>query len=250
LEFASYLSTTLVAARDLFLLDRLLLPAHLLVHLETVSVVIDGLPRAHGIKRYFANDSATVAPSNRRFLADRLNGKRIPASRLAATQSVNSRGGKRVRHAHQHTKETKMDLIVTDRESIQRGIIVRSNYVVISIRDPEKQPATVRKQSGLRDVLYLAFHDAEPTEGTPLPPDIVLMTSEHVRQIWEFVKKWEGQIGTIVVHCEQGMSRSPAVAAALCRRYGGDKDAYFRDYQPNRFVYQMMRGRGSTQALP
>jgi hypothetical protein len=51
--------------------------------------------------------------------------------------------------------------VETDREDIEEGVLVRSAYVVISIHDPDKPKAKVRKQSGLRDVLYLAFHDAE-----------------------------------------------------------------------------------------
>ena len=114
-----------------------------------------------------------------------------------------------------------MKIIVTDRESIERGIIVRSSYVVISIRDPEKPKAKVKKQSGLRDVLYLAFHDAEPAAGTILPSSIVLMTPAQAADIWKFVEKWQNNVGTVVVHCEQGMSRSPAVAVAI---------APFKDY--------------------
>jgi hypothetical protein len=42
---------------------------------------------------------------------------------------------------------TNMEFIVTDRASIEHGIRVRSAYVVISIYDPGKREAHVRKQS-------------------------------------------------------------------------------------------------------
>jgi predicted protein tyrosine phosphatase len=95
-------------------------------------------------------------------------------------------------------------------------------------------------QSGLRDVLYLAFDDAEPTTNLTLPPDITLMTAEQAKEIWQFVRQWEAKVGAVVVHCEQGMSRSPAVAAALCKSYGGDEACFFRGYLPNRYVYRLM----------
>jgi predicted protein tyrosine phosphatase len=133
-----------------------------------------------------------------------------------------------------------MKLIVKDRYSIERGILVRSAYVVISIHDPDKQRARIPKQSGLRGVLYLAFHDAEPSERLALPEDIVLMTEDQARQVWEFVRQWEGQVGSVVVHCEQGMSRSPAVAAAIFQAFGGDPQDFFREYQPNQYVYRLM----------
>ena len=133
-----------------------------------------------------------------------------------------------------------MKFIVTDREGIEAGIVVRSAYVVISIHDPDRCPARVRKQSGLRDVLFLAFHDAEPSEGTTLPPEITLMTPEQARELCRFVERHKDDVGAVVVHCEQGMSRSPAVAAALCKLMGGDDGRFWREYQPNPHVYRLV----------
>ncbi len=133
-----------------------------------------------------------------------------------------------------------MNFIVTDRESIERGILVRSNYVVISIRDPDRAAARIPRQAGLKGALRLAFHDAEPAEGIRLPVEIVLMSLRDAERIWRFVRKHEPAVGTVVIHCEQGMSRSPAIAAALCRAYGGDDRKFFRDYQPNAHVLRLM----------
>ena len=133
-----------------------------------------------------------------------------------------------------------MDFIVKDRDSIEHGVLVRSSYVVISIRDPDKRKARVRRQPGLRDVLYPAFRDAEPVTNMTLPADITLMTADHANQIWQFVRKWERQVGAVVVNCEQGMRRSPAVAAALCKGHGGNERCFFREYQPNQHIYKLM----------
>ena len=133
-----------------------------------------------------------------------------------------------------------MKFIVTDREGIEAGIVVRSAYVVISIHDPGKCPAKVRKQGGLRDVLVLAFHDAEPGEGTLPPPGIRLMTADQAQEIRRFVERHKDDVGAVVVHCEQGVSRSPAVAAALCKLMGGDDGRFWREYQPNPHVYRLV----------
>ena len=133
-----------------------------------------------------------------------------------------------------------MRFIVSDRRSIEEGVLVRSSYVVISIHDPDKTKAHVRRQAGLRDTLYLAFHDAEPCANIFLPKQIKIMTEAQARLAWEFVRKWDGKVGVVVVHCEQGMSRSPAVAAALCVGCGGDDSSFFRNHQPNPFVYRLM----------
>ncbi len=136
-----------------------------------------------------------------------------------------------------------MEFIVRDRELVEAGITVRSSYVLISIRDPDKRKVRIPKQVGRRDVLRLAFHDAEPADNFALPENITLMTEDHARLVWSFVTKWEKEVGTVVVHCEQGMSRSPAVAAALCRGMGGDESWFFKEYVPNRYVYRLMLDR-------
>jgi predicted protein tyrosine phosphatase len=129
-----------------------------------------------------------------------------------------------------------MDFIVTDREGIEQGVAVRSRYVVISIRDPDSERPKVKQQSGLRDVLYLIFDDAEP----PANDAVILMTPEQARQVVGFVASHERYVDTVVVHCEQGMSRSPAVAAALCKAMGGDDQQFWRNYSPNVHVYQLV----------
>jgi len=47
----------------------------------------------------------------------------------------------------------------------------------------------------------------------------------------------------MVVHCEAGMSRSPAVAAAIAEHLGDDPLPYFARYTPNAHVFRMLRDR-------
>ena len=74
------------------------------------------------------------------------------------------------------------------------------------------------------------------------------MSPDQAAQIWRFVREHEGQVGTIVVHCEQGMSRSPAVAAALCKAKGGDDARFWRQNQPNPYVYQLVLNASQWEA--
>lgn len=133
-----------------------------------------------------------------------------------------------------------MEIIVADRETIEAGLLVKAAYVVISITDPDKRKARIPKQSGLRGELLLSFHDAEPTERMKLPHDIKLMTENAARQVWQFVAKHRASVGAIVVHCEQGMSRSPAVAAAIAKHMGLDESRFWQEHQPNRYVYSLL----------
>ena len=133
-----------------------------------------------------------------------------------------------------------MEIIVTDRESIEAGIAVRTRYVVISIHDSRSKKPKVRKLTGLKDVLYLKFDDAEPSVHMELPANIKLMTAAHAKAVWDFLALHQKTIGTVVVHCEQGMSRSPAVAAAIAKKLGMDDTRFWDEHQPNRHVYEMM----------
>jgi predicted protein tyrosine phosphatase len=133
-----------------------------------------------------------------------------------------------------------MKFIVAGREEIEQGFVVRTEYVVISIADPGKRRPRIRKPCGFRDVLFLQFHDAMPDDGVEPTEEIVLMTTDHAAAIWEFVNRYRDTVGTIVVHCEQGMSRSPAVAAAISTVLGEPEKRFFREYAPNQYVYELM----------
>ena len=88
-----------------------------------------------------------------------------------------------------------MRIIVADRAEIEAGILVRSTYVVISIHDPAKHPAKVPRQTGLRDVLVLSFHDAEPTAYSTLPPEVKVMTPVQAAKVWDFVDQHRAEVG-------------------------------------------------------
>jgi len=134
-----------------------------------------------------------------------------------------------------------MKILVTDRESIEQGFLIRSSYALISIRDSDASSARVPKSTALRGVLHLAFDDAEPSQTMPLPPEITVMTPAQARQIWRFVGRYQREVGAFVVHCHQGMSRSPAVAAALAIYLGQSDKPFWRDYSPNLHVYRLLR---------
>jgi predicted protein tyrosine phosphatase len=129
-----------------------------------------------------------------------------------------------------------MKFIVTDRQGIEAGVLVRSAYIVVSISDPGSRRPKAKKQSGLRDVLHLTFHDTEP----PTTASMVLMTPKQAGQIVDFVERHQRDVETVVVHCEAGMSRSPAVAAALCKSMGGDDRQFWRNFTPNVYVYKLV----------
>jgi predicted protein tyrosine phosphatase len=137
-----------------------------------------------------------------------------------------------------------LKLIVTDRESIERGFLVRGAYALISIRDPDRRRVKIPRSPLLKATLELAFHDAEPSAGFLLPENIRLMSEEDAAEIWRFVRELPVEVETLVVHCEQGMSRSPAVAAGLSLGLGTDPDFFRKNYQPNAYVLNLVAQSG------
>lgn len=132
-------------------------------------------------------------------------------------------------------------IVIADREKVERGLSIKAGtYALISITDPDKRSISARKSSALRAVLELKFHDAELTGGFTLPPDIKLMTEDDAKQIAEFVLQHRMYVNVMVVHCEQGMSRSPAVGAAIAQALGLDTASYDRDFQPNAYVRRLL----------
>lgn len=140
-----------------------------------------------------------------------------------------------------------MHFVIEGREEIEAGVPVRTSYVIISITDPGKRPARIPRATGFWDILRLQFHDAVPVTGFTLPSEIVLMNEDHAKATWQFVQRWCNEVETIVVHCEQGISRSPAVAAAICKVLGDENVRFFGEYMPNRYIYNLLVWRSASE---
>ena len=94
-------------------------------------------------------------------------------------------------------------------------------------------------------LLQLAFADIEFPRG-----DYILFSEEHAKQIWDFVEKVWDKCELLLVHCLAGVSRSPAVAAAIAKVQYGDDNAYFHLYCPNSLVYRtLLNYKFSTSTL-
>lgn len=71
------------------------------------------------------------------------------------------------------------------------------------------------------------------------------MTEEHGKQIADFVKQVADKVELLVVHCDAGISRSPAVASVVCEKYELldelERIQNARRFSPNLTVRDMMR---------
>ena len=133
-----------------------------------------------------------------------------------------------------------MNFVVVDRFEAEDGVLIRTPHIVISISGPGERRPKIPTSHLCQGILHLKFSDAKPTDNVEAPPEIRLMTRKQARSIWRFVNTYLSNIDTIMTHCHAGISRSPAVAAAICRGLGDDDSRFWREFQPNEYVYELV----------
>lgn len=85
-------------------------------------------------------------------------------------------------------------------------------------------------------LLRLVFDDiTEPDTPRSFTPALAAEILDFVAGIWD-------QADAFLIHCDVGLSRSPAVASALSRIYYGDDGPWFELDFPNRLVYDVLVG--------
>ena len=130
-----------------------------------------------------------------------------------------------------------MYITITDREGIGKGLKMPGPYVIISIHDPHKSPARIRHDPLICGVLTLNFLVAHPIYGSETAEQMKVFTNQEADTIWDFLDKHLSQIEGIVVHCESGTTRSPAIAAAISEALGLDHVKFLKNYDPSMHVY-------------
>jgi predicted protein tyrosine phosphatase len=132
-----------------------------------------------------------------------------------------------------------VELFVYSRSAIAAVRPHDAPHVIISITSHEEDHASLRTNAACRGVLRLSFVDAETPSAHH--PEETLFSTAHAASIWEFVYRHRPQIERILAHCDAGVSRSAAVAAAIARVLNGD-DAEFSSgrYRPSARVYRML----------
>lgn len=114
-------------------------------------------------------------------------------------------------------------------------------YAVISIQDSHTDGfgITFSENQYCKAVLTLKFDDINrPVDGAQI------FTEEMAKQIIRFIRKHK-DVDTLLIHCYAGQSRSRAVGAFAVKFLGGDNSVYFKKYNPNEYVYELL-----LQTLP
>ncbi len=122
------------------------------------------------------------------------------------------------------------------------GMVEKSDqYGLLSIQDSHTDGfgITFSENRYCKAVLTLKFDDIiRPVEGAQI------FTEEMAKQIIRFIRKYK-DVETLLIHCYAGQSRSRAVGAFAVKYLGGDNSVYFKKYNPNEYVYELL-----LQTLP
>ena len=98
------------------------------------------------------------------------------------------------------------------------------------------------------DLLQLRFRDQTAPSARCQAEE--LFSEAHAEQILDFVLANAGRIDWLLVHCEVGASRSPAVAAAVTRIFlAGDYYRFFTRHSPNILVYGRLLAAAQKRGL-
>lgn len=130
-----------------------------------------------------------------------------------------------------------MDFFVYSRGAIEVLPPHEVAHVIVSITTTPDDRAKLPVGKACRGVLRLSFVDAD--EPRPDQPH-TLFDRAQARSILQFVKQHRDAIERIVVHCDAGLSRSPAVAAAIAVCLDQSDEEFFRRYRPNMLVYRTL----------
>lgn len=113
-------------------------------------------------------------------------------------------------------------------------------YIVVSIANADGMHPVLAVSPNRRGLLQVGFDDVVPTRqeyyGSKRP-----MEADHAQEIRAFVEAHLDDVELIVVHCDAGMCRSPAIAAALWRWLENERGPFFEAFRPNEHVYRTMR---------
>jgi predicted protein tyrosine phosphatase len=132
-----------------------------------------------------------------------------------------------------------MEFFVYSRRALEAARPHEVPYIVISITSGPDDVARLQRSDQCRGVLRLSFPDAEAPSGQFTEGD--LFSQSQATQIWDFVLQHQAAVQRIVLHCDAGVSRSPAVAAAVARALGADNAEFFSGrYHPNMRVYRLL----------
>jgi len=117
---------------------------------------------------------------------------------------------------------------------------LEGTIAAISVTDPDEPMVYInipRDPYGEQYICRLQFHDLNQI--CPQLNEVTYFNTEMAREIATFVDV-NKEVDHMVVHCEAGVARSPAIAAAICESMNIPHN-FFRTHIPNTMVFSILR---------
>jgi predicted protein tyrosine phosphatase len=134
---------------------------------------------------------------------------------------------------------TILPIYVYSRNAIEAVAPHEVPHVIISITSSPGDRARLRTNELCLGILRLAFADAEAPG--PAIGEGALFSAHDAARVWDFLTRHVDRLERVVVHCDAGVSRSAAVAAAIALVQNGDDREFFCGrYRPNLRVYRTL----------
>lgn len=113
--------------------------------------------------------------------------------------------------------------------------------LIISISSTDDQIPLILKSGENKMVAHVEFLMLDDIDGSEAVGGMKPMSKNDAARIVNAFVQYNDRVSQIIVHCDAGYSRSPAVAAALTKALGLDDSSYFgHGYCPNMHVYRLV----------
>ena len=135
-----------------------------------------------------------------------------------------------------------MEFFVYSRAAIERIAPHDVPHLIVSITSSIDDVARLPENEHTLGVVRLVFLDVPAHLPAP-------MTSDDAAEILDAFVRHRDRIERVIVHCDAGVSRSPAVAIALARIAGQDDRELLARYRPNPHVLETMAREATRRGL-
>ena len=179
--------------------------------------------------------------------------KSLSSSELVSTkqdqqgqQSQQSQQGQQSQQYQQDEQDEQKDITYVILNRSQATCYHYNNsHVFISITAPGVIPVELPDNVFRRAELFLSFDDIENVKELAAfdrDPETwpIIFNYSHANKVMNLLLENIPYLSTILINCDSGVSKSPAVAAAIDRFFGGDGKIFFEKYQPNNLVFKIL----------
>lgn len=136
-----------------------------------------------------------------------------------------------------------MKIIIEDKNTAE-AFVCKEPWAAISISTYTNRLATLSTVNRV-GLCQLVFADVKTFQHleyinsfSPNEEKAQIFTYKHAEKVLSFFNEVRDKISMLLIHCEAGYSRSPAVGAALTKLFLGDDSEFFKNYSPNTRVYE------------